>query len=68
MTFRSMTALLVDRSIRCPYCDESIMIIIDLSDGGQTYIEDCQVCCQPIQIGFETAEGELLDFKVEAGA
>ncbi len=36
--------------IRCPYCAEMLQIQVDLSAGDQNYIEDCQVCCQPIQL------------------
>ena len=32
----------------CPYCGESIAIVIDLSVDEQSYIEDCSVCCRPI--------------------
>ena len=36
----------------CPYCGESISIVVDLSalDGQATnsFIEDCEVCCRPI--------------------
>ncbi|MEO0616224.1 MAG: CPXCG motif-containing cysteine-rich protein [Pseudomonadota bacterium] len=45
--------------IDCPFCGESIDIVLDLSAGGQDYIEDCQVCCQPIQIQFQVA-GDML--------
>ena len=37
--------------IHCPYCGESIEISIDASAGSQWYIEDCQVCCRPINVG-----------------
>jgi len=36
-------------NISCPYCGESFETLIDLSAGSQAYIEDCQVCCQPIE-------------------
>ena len=39
---------LFERSIDCPYCGERIDVIIDSSDAFDEYIEDCQVCCQPI--------------------
>lgn len=39
---------LVERSIVCPYCAESIDVLIDSTDLNQQYIEDCQVCCKPI--------------------
>ena len=34
--------------IDCPYCGESINVLIDCSNNDQEYIEDCQVCCRPI--------------------
>ena len=34
--------------ISCPYCAEIYAVAVDLSAGAQSYIEDCQVCCQPI--------------------
>jgi hypothetical protein len=37
-------------SVQCPYCCESIDTLIDLSAGAFRYIEDCQVCCQPIEL------------------
>jgi len=39
---------LVKKSIGCPYCGETIRVLIDSSDSDQQYIEDCQVCCKPI--------------------
>ncbi len=36
--------------LNCPYCGESYGSVIDLTDRSRTYIEDCQVCCQPIQV------------------
>jgi endogenous inhibitor of DNA gyrase (YacG/DUF329 family) len=38
------------RQIDCPYCGESIELIIDDSVEHQRYIEDCSVCCRPIDI------------------
>ena len=35
--------------VYCPYCGESLEITVDTSVGQQDYIEDCQVCCKPIQ-------------------
>ena len=39
---------LTEQSIGCPYCGETIDVLIDSSDVEQEYIEDCQVCCKPI--------------------
>jgi hypothetical protein len=38
--------------LACPYCGEWITVFVDLdAEGdGARYVEDCQVCCRPIQI------------------
>lgn len=36
--------------LQCPHCGESISLLLDLTGGTQSYVEDCQVCCQPIQV------------------
>ena len=37
-----------EKIIQCPYCWESISVLVDCSVEEQEYIEDCQVCCRPI--------------------
>ncbi len=41
---------LLEQKISCPYCGESIWVLIEGADEEQEYIEDCQVCCRPIVI------------------
>lgn len=56
-----------EKKFKCPYCHERISMLLDLSeDGTQTYIEDCEVCCQPIQIQFEVADHRLVGFSTVA--
>lgn len=43
-----VTQFLDERNIDCPFCGERICILIDTSEGSQSYVEDCQVCCRPI--------------------
>ena len=51
---------LTKKSIDCPYCGETIKVLIDSTDAAQQYIEDCQVCCKPINfLVFESDNGEL---------
>ena len=38
---------------QCPYCWEEISMLFDTSIKNQLYIEDCEVCCNPIQISVE---------------
>jgi hypothetical protein len=39
--------------VECPYCWEAYGTQVDLSGGSFTYVEDCQVCCQPIELECE---------------
>lgn len=47
--------------ITCPYCGEPQTIRLDLSAGSQSYVEDCQVCCQPIQMSVRVTGDGVLD-------
>jgi hypothetical protein len=44
-----MLGLITEKS-HCPYCGESIELVVDTSITQQEYIEDCQVCCRPMII------------------
>jgi hypothetical protein len=43
----------------CPYCGEPIELLIDCSEEEQRYIEDCEVCCRPIDISVFVDEDGL---------
>jgi hypothetical protein len=51
---------LLEIDVACPYCGEMIEVLIDPQEMGQTYIEDCQVCCKPIIFDItEDASGDV---------
>lgn len=50
----------------CPYCWEDISMLLDGSVRQQKYIEDCEVCCNPIELRVEFEEGELVNFSAES--
>lgn len=50
---------LTEKSISCPYCGESMDVLIDVADLDEQYIEDCQVCCKPITFVVFGDEDEL---------
>jgi hypothetical protein len=52
--------------VMCPSCGETIELWLDLSVDSQTYIEDCSVCCRPMQVTYSAEGGELLSIDVEA--
>lgn len=65
--FRYPMELEVEKKFKCPYCFEKISMILDLSEeGSQLYIEDCEVCCKPIQINFEVRDTKLTGFDSQA--
>ena len=49
----------------CPYCWQQISMLIDLSAGGQSYIEDCENCCNPIAIYYEVESDKIISFSAE---
>lgn len=51
-------------AVQCPYCWESIEILVDPSVRRQEYIEDCPVCCRPITLRVRV--GRDGDVQVEA--
>ena len=49
----------------CAYCGEINTTFIDLSAGWQqSYVEDCQICCQP-NILYIQIEEETLDILID---
>jgi len=53
-------------TIHCPYCGEGYETVVDLSAGSQRYIEDCVVCCRPIEIALRVGDdGELIDVSTQ---
>lgn len=40
-----------EAEVTCPYCGEGVTILLDPGGGeSQSYVEDCEVCCQPWQV------------------
>jgi sarcosine oxidase delta subunit len=53
-------------AITCPYCGEPIELVVDDSAGDASYVEDCPVCCRPIQVEVET-NGDGVSVRVRTG-
>ena len=52
--------MLSSRDVECPYCGETITLVLDTSAGSQRYIEDCHVCCRPMVTLDIDTEGDVL--------
>ena len=46
----------------CPYCWQQISMVLDTSVEDQTYVEDCEVCCKPIEIHYSVGEDTVVNF------
>ena len=58
--------MIEETRVACPYCGEVFATMVDCSTGNQRYIEDCPVCCQPIEFQVDVdADGELLGVNVQ---
>jgi Cysteine-rich CPXCG len=47
-------------AVRCPYCGERFETRVDLTGDEPAYVEDCQVCCRPIEFQLERDAGGAL--------
>ncbi len=57
-----------EAEVECPFCGERFVIVVDPSVLSQTYVEDCEVCCRPIQLTIACDdEGELRSVDVDRG-
>ncbi|MGB5508040.1 CPXCG motif-containing cysteine-rich protein [Robiginitalea sp.] len=55
---------MIEHFVQCPYCWESISILIDTSIPEQDYVEDCEVCCNPIEFYVRSADSRVLIVEV----
>jgi hypothetical protein len=61
-----MRAMLPSVDLSCPYCGETITVLVDDSAGAQRYIEDCRVCCRPIAIDVAIGDDGAIDVVARA--
>ena len=54
-----------EQFFQCPYCWETISMLVDTSQSSQSYIEDCEVCCNPIQLHISAENQEITSFYAE---
>ena len=50
----------------CPYCWQNISMVLDLSVTDQSYIEDCEVCCRPVNIRYKVVNEDLNSFEADS--
>ncbi len=53
---------MIEYHFSCPYCFESGLKLIDFTIRSQNFIEDCEVCCNPIDFNIELQDGTITSF------
>lgn len=51
---------IVECQVECPYCGAVYETTVDTSQSRFSTIEDCEVCCRPIQLNIECEAGEVI--------
>lgn len=52
-------------SIQCPWCGERLDVRVDVTAGEREYVDDCEVCCRPMELAVELDErGALASLRV----
>ena len=57
---------MIEQFFTCPYCWETISMLLENSVNNQFYVEDCEVCCNPIQISIQFENLELTAFQANS--
>ncbi len=56
---------MLEHYFECPHCWEEQLKLIDPSISKQDFIEDCEVCCNPIEFFIEVSYSELTSFSAQ---
>lgn len=52
-----------EQHLQCPYCLQAITVLLDLGvDGFTSIVDDCEVCCRPIEIDYYVEDNEVTTF------
>lgn len=55
----------VAERVECPYCGQSMDLVLDTSIPEQRFTTDCEVCCRPFEVVAECEPGEVLNVSVQ---
>ena len=56
---------MIEHFFQCPYCWEEISMLLDSSLVGTKYVEDCEICCNPINIVYGFENQDLVHFDAQ---
>lgn len=44
-------------TVSCPYCGEPVELRVEVLPEPQAYVEDCAICCRPIEVRVPPVDG-----------
>ncbi|MGY5352410.1 CPXCG motif-containing cysteine-rich protein [Wenyingzhuangia sp. IMCC45533] len=53
----------MEYNFTCPYCWENIDMLLEFT-VSETYIQDCEICCNPIEIETKWEDDSLISVTV----
>ena len=56
----------IEHDFACPYCLAPITMLLDPSIPRQRYVEDCEVCCNPIEIVYAIEDDAVVEFEARS--
>tara|TARA_B100000524_G_C23619849_1_gene359256 strand:- start:71 stop:253 length:183 start_codon:yes stop_codon:yes gene_type:complete len=56
---------MLEKYFNCPYCWQQQIKMIDPSVPDQNFIEDCEVCCNPIDFFISVKNNDITSFQSE---
>ena len=57
---------MIEHYFDCPHCWETQLKMIDPSVDEQNFIEDCEVCCNPLEFNLSVMNNNLESFSVSS--
>ena len=57
---------MIEHFFTCPYCWENISFLIEEIEGNHTFIEDCEVCCNPIEVDYKFLDNQIKNFECKS--
>lgn len=51
-------------TVNCPFCGQSMELVLDTNLASQRFVTDCEVCCRPFEVTAECEDGNVLNVGV----
>ena len=57
---------MIEQYFDCPYCWDNQLKLLDSSVPNQSFIEDCETCCNPLEFHVEIRNNFVESFNVNS--